>query len=225
MELQGREPLSSLPWCGLRNSTQIFSPVGFASHHNLKDLGCFAGTSSCSAFWHLSVLCSQGIPVAGPTQQAAGPSKRSPGSCWKGLAQGRRYLPTIYGLSTDKLVKKVTLEKPSHVEKNKDRKHICEQSSFFVRVTQWLSSNESCSEVISTEEDKPSCFCLLSLTDFVKNTLFQNAGCLTYLQINKEKCQKRIFQLFWCWFYFFSLRFWNYKTFIHEVKIKCHMCG
>lgn len=93
-----------------------------------------------------------------------------------------------------------------------------------MRVTQWLHSNKSCSAVIFTEGDKKSCFCLLSLTDFVKNTLFQNAGLLNIFPNKKREMSKKNISTIFVDF-FFSLRSQNHKAFMHEVKIKCYTCG
>lgn len=84
MELQGWKLSSSLLWRVLRDSTQIFSsPVRCALHHNLESLRCLTVIGGCSPFWHLSaLLCSQGIPLAGPTKQAAVASSCFP-DCWK----------------------------------------------------------------------------------------------------------------------------------------------
>lgn len=70
-----------------------------------------------------------------------------------------------------------------------------------MRVTQWLHSNKSCSAVIFTEGDKKSCFCLLSLTDFVKNTLFQNAGLLNIFPNKKREMSKKNISTFFLIFF------------------------
>lgn len=74
-------------------------PCGVCFSPQFKRFGMPCWCQQLLCLLHLSVFCSQGIPVAGPTEQAAGPSRCSPGSCWKGLAQGRR------GTSTNRLMK------------------------------------------------------------------------------------------------------------------------
>lgn len=108
----------SLLWCGLRDSTQIFSPpVGSASYHNLQSLRCLVVISGCSPFWHLStLLCSQGIPLSGP------PSRQ-----WWHQAAFLTAGSTAFGrrvTSPNKLMKRnhlVTPEKPSDVQNEKKK--------------------------------------------------------------------------------------------------------
>lgn len=119
---------------------------------------------------------------------------------------------------------KVTLQKPPDVENNKDRKYICEQSSSLWRwLSDYLQINHAAKS--SLQKEVNPLVCLLSLTDFVKNTLFQNVGLLNRFSNKKRKLSKKYISTIFLLILFFSLRFSNYKSFIHEVEIKCYTCG
>jgi len=124
----------------------------------------------CWQWWLLSLLalCSPGIPLAGPTEQAAGTASCLPHSAGS-TACGRRVT------SLNKPMKRncpVTLHpQMSRMEKKK------KTEDFFMKSAPlwgWLSGYLQINHAVQSllqEVVETSCFCLLSLTDFIKNIL------------------------------------------------------
>lgn len=199
--------------------TDLLIPCGVCFSPQFKALRYLAGIGSCSLSWHLSArLCSQSDPVAGATEQAALAPSCFP-DCWKHSSWEESH---ISKQADEKELSSNNREALWCPEYKKDRGFLCEQVS---PLWWWLSGYLQINQTVQSllrEVVETSCFCLLSLTDLVKDVLVQNVGLINIFSNRKNKCRRKMFQLFICCLF---IQFWsqNPKALMHEVNIKSYV--